>query len=226
VSSCSPTVRALHHARRPLPAAPAPGRPLVVAMPSTPGQAPLDFAADEADVFEEYMGPATVLVAPERPPTRDGVLDLLPGSPVVHFACHGDNWDEDPSRHRLLLHDHAETPLTVEALASVRLDHARLAYLSACGTAVSYDGLLADEAMHLTSAFQLCGYRHVIGTLWSVVDDTAAEVAEAFYAGLRSGTGTPDPDRSPYALHAAVRELRARLPRAPSLWASHVHSGA
>lgn len=226
VSSCSPTVRALHHARRPLPAALAPGRPLVVAMPTTPGLSPLDFAADEAEVFEEHMGPATVLLAPERPPTRDDVLELLPGSPVVHFACHGDSWDEDPSRHRLLLHDHADTPLTVEELASVRLDHARLAYLSACETAVSYDGQLADEAMHLTSAFQLCGFRHVIGTLWPVVDDTAAEMAEVFYTGLRSDAGTPDPDRSPYALHAAIRELRARLPRTPSLWASHVHSGA
>ncbi|MFF5496752.1 CHAT domain-containing protein [Streptomyces aquilus] len=227
VSSYAPTVRALHHARRPLPPSPAPGRPLIVAMPDTPGQSPLDCAADEVDVFREHMDPATVLLAPERPPTRDEVLGLLPGCPVAHFACHGDSFDEDPARHHLLLHDHATTPLTVEALASVRLEHARLAYLSACATAVSYDGILADEAVHLTSAFQLCGFRHVIGTLWPVVDDTAVDVAEAFYRALRPAPGeAPDPERSPLALHTAVRALRAALPGSPSLWASHVHVGA
>ncbi|MES5818807.1 CHAT domain-containing protein [Streptomyces sp. RG80] len=227
VSSYSPTVRALRHARRPVPAGPAPGRPLIVAMPDTPGQPPLDFAPDEVDVFREHMDGATVLLAPERPPTRDEVLGLLPGCPVAHFACHGDSFAEDPSQHRLLLHDHAAAPFTVEALASVRLEHARLAYLSACATAVSYDGVLADEAMHLTSAFQLCGFRHVIGTLWPVVDDTAVDFAEAFYRALRPAPGqAPDPDRSPHALHTAVRALRAALPGSPSLWASHVHTGA
>ncbi|MGP4051861.1 CHAT domain-containing protein [Streptomyces sp. 2A115] len=227
VSSYTPTVRALRHARRPLPHAPATGRPLVVAMPTTPGQPPLDFAADEVEVFEEHMAEPVILLAPERPPTRDDVLRLLPGCPVAHFACHGDSSGEDPSRHQLLLHDHAEAPLTVGELASVRLDHALLAYLSACETAVSYDGLLFDEAIHLTSAFQLSGFRHVVGTLWPVVDDTAVDFAEAFYTALRPGPGAaPDPARAPYALHAAIRQLRGALPRTPSLWASHVHTGA
>ncbi|MGW2045854.1 CHAT domain-containing protein [Streptomyces sp. NPDC001858] len=227
VSSYAPTVRALRHARRALPETPAFGPPLVVAMPTTPGHAPLDFAADEAEVCAELLPEPAVLLAPERPPTRDEVLRRLPGCPVVHFACHGDSLSADPAQHRLLLHDHAESPLTIGELATVRLDHARLAYLSACGTAVSYDGVLLDEAVQLTSAFQLCGFRHVVGTLWPVVDGTAVEFAEAFYAALRPGPdAAPDPDRSPYALHAAVRRLRAELPRTPSLWASHIHTGA
>ncbi|MGW1780026.1 CHAT domain-containing protein [Streptomyces sp. NPDC002143] len=227
VSSYAPTVRALRHARRELPDTPAFGPPLVVAMPSTPGHSPLDFAADEAEVCAELLPEAAVLLAPERPPTRDEVLRRLPGCPVVHFACHGDSLSADPAQHRLLLHDHAESPLTIGELATVRLDHARLAYLSACGTAVSYDGVLLDEAVQLTSAFQLCGFRHVVGTLWPVVDGTAVEFAEAFYAALRpEPDAAPDPNRSPYALHEAVRRLRDELPRTPSLWASHVHTGA
>ncbi|MFI1030987.1 CHAT domain-containing protein [Streptomyces sp. NPDC020951] len=227
VSSYAPTVRALRHARRELPDTPAFGPPLVVAMPTTPGHAPLDFAADEAEVCAELLPEAAVLLAPGRPPTRDEVLRRLPGCPVVHFACHGDSLSADPAQHRLLLHDHAETPLTIGELATVRLDHARLAYLSACGTAVSYDGVLVDEAVQLTSAFQLCGFRHVVGTLWPVVDGTAVEFAEAFYAALRpEPDAAADPDRSPYALHAAVRRLRDELPRTPSLWASHIHTGA
>ncbi|MEV1068619.1 CHAT domain-containing protein [Streptomyces sp. NPDC050263] len=227
VSSYAPTVRALRHARRATPDTPAFSPPLVVAMPTTPGRPPLDFAADEAEVCAELLPEPVVLLAPERPPTRDEVLRRLPGCPVVHFACHADSLSEDPAQHRLLLHDHAETPLTIGELATVRLDHARLAYLSACGTAVSYDGVLLDEAVQLTSAFQLCGFRHVVGTLWPVVDGTAVEFAEAFHAGLRMDDGGPaDPDRSPVALHAAVRRLRDELPRTPSLWASHIHTGA
>ncbi|MBE8476792.1 CHAT domain-containing protein [Streptomyces justiciae] len=227
VSSYTPTVRALRHARRPLPDRPAGREPLVVAMPQTPGAPPLDFAEDEVKAFREHFTDPVVLLAPDRPPTRDEVLERLPGCPVAHFACHADSMGEDPAGHLLLLHDHAETPLTVGALAAVRLDHARLAFLSACGTAVSYDGLLADEAIHLTSAFQLSGFRHVVGTLWPVVDDTAVDFAEAFYAALRPAAAEPpDPTLAPYALHAAVRRLRSDFPHTPSLWASHVHTGA
>lgn len=38
--------------------------------------------------------------------------------------------------------------------------------------------------MHLASALQLAGYRHVIGTLWPVMDTVAARTAEWFYADL------------------------------------------
>ncbi|MGW2997212.1 CHAT domain-containing protein [Streptomyces sp. NPDC001193] len=133
-----------------------------------------------------------------------------------------------------LLHDHAHDPLTVRSLAPVALDHARLAYLSACRTAAIDTVNLPDEAVHLTSAFQLAGFPHVIGTLWEIDDRIAVRIARAFYDGLRTDSGAVDPDRSARALHAAVRQVRDGhdLPpghdrvRAPLLWAAHLHAGA
>ncbi|MFC8248097.1 CHAT domain-containing protein [Streptomyces chartreusis] len=55
---------------------------------------------------------------------------------------------------------------------------AEVAYLSACST--SEPALdVADEALHITAAFQRADYQHVIGTLWPLHDGTAAFTFEA-----------------------------------------------
>ena len=128
---------------------------------------------------------------------------------------------------RLLLHDHATTPLTVSALAQVDLAHAQLAYLSACSTADPGSLDLLDESIHLTSAFQLAGFPHVVGTLWPIDDRLAAEIAESFYTRLTpSPPGNPDPAQSAAALHHTIRTVRDRYPATPSLWAAYLHAGA
>ena len=103
------------------------------------------------------------------------MLEHLPGCAIAHFACHGYTDPADPSQSRLLLHDHRRDPLTVAALAPLALDHAHLAYLSACSTARATDTRLLDEAIHLATAFQLAGFPHVIGTLWEINDAIAVE---------------------------------------------------
>ncbi|WP_433492579.1 CHAT domain-containing protein [Nocardia grenadensis] len=247
VSSYTPTVAALEYARRRRPSTADPDTPgpaLVVAMPTTPGMdGRLHYVLEEAHLVATHLPGATVLTEPDevnalgalaRPsaehtrPTTATVLDLLPERAIVHFACHGATDPDDPSRSRLLLHDHATTPLTVAALAPVHLDRARLAYLSACDTAISTDTQLVDESIHLASAFQLAGYSHVIGTLWTIDDDIAIRIADAFYTALRTAPDTPAVDlgRAPHALHHAVRAARDTFPATPSLWAAHLHTGA
>jgi len=101
----------------------------------------------------------------------------------------------------------------------------RNAYLSACRTADA-GPRLADEAIHLTGAFQLAGYRHVIGTLWPVYDLISAIVAENVYRRLtRDGTTPPDTNTTASALRAAIRDLRETHPSRPDLWAGYVHVG-
>jgi tetratricopeptide (TPR) repeat protein len=218
VSSYTPTIGALRHARRrALPDRP--GTALIAAMPTTPGvPGRLTFVPAEAALVARSL-PGSI--APPDPTTGD-VLGLLPRHAVAHFACHGVSDPADPSRSRLLLHDHADRPLTVASLASVRLDHAHLAYLSACATARSDDTDLGDESIHLASAFQLAGYPHVVGTLWPVDDRAATRTAHMFYdTYARLG-----PAHAAAALHRAVHTLRAEIPSRPSLWAAHVHAGA
>ncbi|MFD4604366.1 CHAT domain-containing protein, partial [Streptomyces sp. NPDC058464] len=246
VSSYTPSVRALRYTReRPQP--PAAGRSLLVAMPTTPGlpdQGRLRFVDAEATMLQTRL-PAPVLLRepglddgpmdPAAPmPTKADVLQRLPECAIAHFACHGASDPADPSKSQLLLHDHAEDPLTVASLAPVALDQARLAYLSACRTAAIDTADLLDEAIHLTSAFQLAGFPHVIGTLWEINDDIAFTIADLFYAALQTDSAGLDPDRAPHALHKAVRDVRdghglpAAFDRrgAPLLWAAYLHAGA
>ena len=119
------------------------------------------------------------------------MLAQLPGCAIAHFACHGASDPADPSQSLLLLHDHDSDPLTVASLAPINLDHAQLAYLSACSTALTGDAELIDEAIHLTTAFQLAGFPHVIGTLWEINDAIAVTIADTFYTALRTSRRHP-----------------------------------
>ncbi|MGW6308765.1 CHAT domain-containing protein [Streptomyces niveus] len=246
VSSYTPTVRVLRHAREQVRrraggtrAADGQYRALIIAMPTTPGHADLDHVADEVAVVRAHLPGATILAGPDpgagpsappsppfTVPTRERVLTRLPDCAIAHFACHGESHLTDPSRSRLLLHDHTDAPFTVAGLAAVHLDRAELAYLSACRTTVVEPGFLADEPIHLTVALQTAGFPHVIGTLWEIDDATAVTVAGAFYTGLRTGSGKLDTTRAAHALHTAVRATRDRFAVTPSLWAGYVHAGA
>jgi CHAT domain-containing protein len=84
-------------------------------------------------------------------------------------------------------------PLTVADLNALRLD-AKLAYLAACDSTFTHQ-LLADEAVHITAAFHLAGFRQVIGTLWPVSDLFAAGISAAVY-GRMTGAGSRAPDVS------------------------------
>ncbi|GAB7186769.1 hypothetical protein ATKI12_6600 [Kitasatospora sp. Ki12] len=254
VSSYIPTVGALRHARQrpPVIDLAAARRALIVAMPTTPGvPGRLHYVLDEARKLATHLPVPAVLSEPDplptgpaggpaQPlsraasasstlPTKDNVLGLLATCSIAHFACHGVSDPADPSRSRLLLHDHESAPLTVAALAAVRLDHAQLAYLSACETAVTTHTQLLDEAIHMASAFQLAGYPHVIGTLWAINDYRAVQIADAFYSALTTGAGNGpslEIGQAADALHRAVRTVRQTLPTTPSLWAAHLHAGA
>jgi CHAT domain-containing protein len=152
---------------------------LVVAMPSTPSARDLECAQEEADDIADRLADVDILSGGEA--THAAVLAALPAHPWVHFACHAESSTDDATAARLLLADHEDHPLTVREIAGLRIPRAELAYLSACDTARG-PVKLADEAVHVTGAFHVAGYAHVTGTLWSVADDLAAEVARDIYA--------------------------------------------
>ncbi|MFF2327654.1 MULTISPECIES: CHAT domain-containing protein [unclassified Streptomyces] len=221
VSSYTPTLRALHHARRRA-ARPAGTGTLVVSVAQATGQAPLPGARREADSLARLLPRATLLA--DATATHSAVVSALPRHAYAHFACHALGDLERASGSRLVLHDHTERPLTVRDLARLRLPSVRLAYLSACGT-LRTSPELADEAVHIVSAFQMAGFPHVVGSLWHVDDLIGAEVALSVYDTLNSGDGTLDVARTAEALHRAVHTLRDTYPQTPSLWACQVHAG-
>ena len=235
----APTVRALHNAHSQSRAAwrERPARSLVVAMPVTPDAGALPGAAEAARQLHASLPGATVLMPSPYPdgidaamvsgePSRAEVLDRLDDCEIAHFMCHGVTDPVDPSRSRLLLstHQHSD-PLTVTELAPVRLDAARLAYLSACSTARNEVTELADESIHLASAFQLAGFPHVIAALWEVDADVAGAVASEFYNRISADRGFPDVNHAATVLHGITRDLRRDDPESPFAWAGYLHVG-
>nr|BAO20203.1 hypothetical protein [Sphaerisporangium sp. SANK 60911] len=219
ISSSTPTLRALLRAReQDADAGAADARPLIVALPRTPGQRDLPAAERERRDYLRLLPRAGSLTGAGA--TSAAVLDSLARSPWVHFACHGTQDVSAPSSGHLLLHDGA---LTVRDISRLRLEHAEFAFLSACDTSRG-GSRLADEALSMANAMQLAGYRRVIATLWPVSDLLAAEVARSVYERMVTG-GTLVPAASASALHHVIRELRDRLPGEPDLWATHVHTG-
>lgn len=211
VSSYTPTLRSLLHARD-RDSRPAPGR-LVVAVTRAPGAAPLPGASTEARNVAPDDSDTVRLIDADA--TVSAVTEALLRAGRAHFACHAVTDPASPSETHLLLADGA---LPVREISRLRLPHVELAYLSACSTARG-DARLADEAIHVSSAFQLAGYRHVVGTLWPVLDTITGRMTRNFYARLAAG----DPPAE--ALHAVIRKTRSDHLHAPFVWAAHVHAG-
>jgi hypothetical protein len=217
VSSYTPTLRAL--AAGTDDGDQAGGKLLIVAMPHTPGQAPLANAARERDHLRSLFPRSGSTVLSDGAATRDAVVAALPHHRWIHFSCHGDQVMHEPSRGGVLL---ADGLLSVRDLVTAR--HAGdFAFLSACKTATA-GVVLLNESITLASALHYAGYRHVIATLWSVYDSVAADVAAATYERLTAGGRFRAAD-SARALHAAVEPLRERYPDQPSVWTPFVHVG-
>ncbi|GAB2741470.1 CHAT domain-containing protein [Kitasatospora kifunensis] len=219
VSSYSPTLRSLRHARwRPTP--PAPPSVLAVAAPGAPGQARyLPLAVEEAEDIRDEVRAGRTLISEQA--NRSTLVAAMAEHPWLHFAGHAHAPLQSPRptlEGGLVLGDGTLlSPATVDRLS---LPAAELAYLSGCGTALGAPAL-ADESLHMAGALHLAGYRDVIGTLWPVRDDEAGRIAVAFYRELLAVT-----EHSPaHALDAAVRAARARTPDRPDLWASYQHIG-
>ncbi len=223
VSSYSPTIRALLHARTAGPVSeglPAgKGEVIAIAIPDTPGAPELRAARGEAEALSTEFGPAVVTLVGSQA-NRKAVLRALPDARLAHFACHGTANLTSPSMSCLHLID---GPLTVTDIIRLRIGHGELAYLSACSTAQP-GTRIADETIHLTSAFQLAGFRHVIGTLWPVADWWAAALSRGLYTAIKASPATIADTAS--ALHSVTRQRRDQFPDLPTRWASHIHSGA
>ncbi|KAH6954228.1 CHAT domain-containing protein [Fusarium avenaceum] len=197
--------RALVRGRRQREVTAGPSQALLVSMEQTPGQDPLPKARDEIDAVSSICNSMAI-----RPVTgvsdKGNALSYLRDCNIFHFAGHGNTDSDNPSKSYLCFDtkDH----LTVGDLLALNL-HERspfLAYLSACSTGHVQDDKFIDESIHLISACQLAGFRHVIGTLWKVQDDHYVDVARGTYECIKDGGMTDESVCR--GLHKSTRILR------------------
>jgi tetratricopeptide (TPR) repeat protein len=231
ISSYTPTLGTLAQARARL--TPCRVRQLAVGVPNPPtyatGASPLPAVTAELQALASHLPEpecATHLLGPAA--TRQAVLAALPDHSWLHLSCHGLQHPADASRSAFLLDDQ---PLTLADLSTHHLREVDLAYLAACQTATG-DLSLLDEALHLASALQMVGYRHVLATLWNISDTAAPGLADVTYTHLLhpdpdfpSSSDQPQANRAPYALHRAVTHLRQTRPDKPLVWAPYIHLG-
>ncbi|WDZ83950.1 CHAT domain-containing protein [Micromonospora cathayae] len=223
VSSYTPSLSALLRARA-TPAPSGPPRAFAVGLGTLPGEVPLPAVSDELRAVSSHVPGLRVLSG--RSATVAGVLTALERHSWAHFACHGTQDFKRPSAAALRLVDGRLSVLDLAGRLAARsrsAGGADLAYLSACRTAAGGRDL-PDEAIHLTAALQMAGFRHVIGSQWAVSDRVAAQVADDVYAGLKAG-GRLDADNAALALDKAIDRVRREHPDRPELWAALVHTG-
>jgi tetratricopeptide (TPR) repeat protein len=213
ISSYTPTLRGLRHARSRSRAAGPGASAVVVVVPDAPELPGLTESGREADVVVTALPGAVLLSGAAATPER--IADALAEASIAHFACHAIADVENPSASHLVVSG-GET-LTVTRIAARPGTGGHLAYLSACATARG-GAALADEAIHISSAFQLAGFSHVIASLWPLADASARALAEEAY---ELGVAI-DPAR---ALHEAIRRLRDHDPGNLADWAAPVHTG-
>lgn len=88
------------------------------------------------------------------------------------------------------------------------------AFSTVCRSKSHHRHRLADESLHLTSAFRLARFRYVIASLWPIGDRFFA-AASSIYQHL---SAIPTADHAAAVLHRVTRELRNDYPKRPDLW--------
>jgi len=150
--------------------------------------------------------------------TCNNVLTNMASCHIAHLACHG-TASINPLDSALVLHDGR---LQIDALMRVPFANAKIAFLSACQTA-QINPAEPDESIHMASAMLFAGFQSVVGTLWSIRDSDAPQVAESFYRHLVKD-GHIEFSEAAAALHKTVKNWRSS--GVSSLrWASFVHIG-
>ncbi|KZV61475.1 hypothetical protein PENSPDRAFT_658857 [Peniophora sp. CONT] len=180
---------------------------LVVAQPATPGLSNLPGTQKECARIRALIPDTAYTLLEHEQAVVAKTATVINQYPWVHFACHGVQDAVDPTQSAFALYDGR---LTLSMLMGTVADNAELAFLAA--------GML------------VVGFKGVIATMWSIGDEDAPIVAEAYYRKLldlrSSGTVGAGRTGAAYALHEAVKVLREKVGEQNLVkWAPFVHFG-
>jgi CHAT domain-containing protein len=123
---------------------------------------PLRYVARECEEITRVAISAGATSVDAARSSKSDVIRMLDSVNVVHFACHGIQHRAEPHKSRFCL---SSGDLTVSELMKTDLDHAFLAFLSACETAKG-DTKHVDEVVHLAATMLFAGFESVVATMW------------------------------------------------------------
>ena len=224
ISSYTPTISTLLRAQQRNKVKRPTFRMLAVGQSSIAGMTPLPGVTEEIAFIQKTLG-VDALTLDEDKATVDGAAASLPTCSWAHFACHvnGVQDRDKPMDSGLVMWNRHR--LTLSRLAQSSLASAEFAFLSCCESAKG-SKQFPNEAMHLAAGLQFIGYRGVIGTMWSVGDKDALNVAKQIYGELfKDGTGKASASKAALALHQAILLLRAKDNVPLARWVPFVHFG-
>ncbi|TFK72304.1 hypothetical protein BDN72DRAFT_763609 [Pluteus cervinus] len=219
VSSYFPSASALAYATRPKD----PSQKFSLLTIANPTGAGLPGTELELEKIEKHTQAATLSMQEltRGEATVEAVKKGMENASWAHFACHGVADPHKPWESALILANH--TRLTMREISEMSLPHAEFTYLSACQTAKGV-AEAPEQSVHLSTGMMACGYRSIIGTLWSIKDEYAPIVADRVYAKMLED-GQPDYKRAAYALHDAVQALRKEHNVPFATWLPFIHVG-
>jgi CHAT domain-containing protein len=194
---------------------------LSVIQPSAPGVSHIPSTCEELKRIQLHVEDQDHVVLEGVEGTKKWVMAQMKECSWVHLACHGVQRPDVPTKSALILQD---GHLKLEEIIKLQLPKADFAFLSACQTTTG-DERLSEEAVHIAGAMLLAGYRGVVATMWSIRDDLAPEIADAFYAYLTSTEKHPDSRKAAKALHFSVQKLREKPGVSLLDWLPFVHLG-
>ena len=183
------------------------GKPLILGYS---GNGELQYALEEVKSVAQMLGGNCYL---EDDATIARLVELAPGSPIIHVATHGTiRWDA-PNFSSVLLADGR-----LNAIDAFNLDlHAcELVTLSGCETGLAQIGG-GDEQLGLGRAFLAAGTPSLLMSLWPVEDSSTNELMQLFYQHLLQG------ESKAQALRLAQCNLLQQIASAhnsPYFWAS------
>lgn len=204
ISSYTPAVRSLLHSRareRRFLSSSEPPNPadkiLFITSPHTPGGEVLPQAREAVDSILASLPSAptkTHLIGP----SSTLALERICEHNVVHFTCRGITDSANPSKSRIfLLNSPDSESLTIEQIsAALTLQPVYptsihyLAFLAECICTEFTGADLAEEVLHIGSGFQLAGFSHVVGTLWSGDHTVGKKISEEFFKNLFNSEGS------------------------------------
>jgi CHAT domain-containing protein/tetratricopeptide (TPR) repeat protein len=170
------------------------------------GGSQLPHVRTEVEAVGAVFGERAVVLLDERA-TLPALAAAVPGTHLLHLACHGQFRADSPYFSSL---DLADGGLTLRDAAALPLAGAMVT-LSACETGVSRVAP-GDELLGLVRGFLMAGAPTVLATLWTVDDAGTASLMSDFYRALGAGQAPAQ------ALRQAQLALRERSPH-PYFWA-------